>query len=493
MNIIPPTILVCFICLVPMAAEAQNFIMNPTIPVSVGRNPESLTRGDFNRDGSDDLAIVNSGSDDITILLGNGNGTFQAGYSIGVGESPMCVVTGDMNGDHKLDLVVAASGSDTVFLLLGKGNGWFHPPKAYSAGKGPTFLSLMDMDGDGDLDVFVVNSGRFGHYTPFSLSLNWNNGEGNLQRVTHFDDWGEDGMFPTGVYPHDFNHDGFSDVAVTWSQPSWRTPNGLVTIMEGSTTGTFSLAQKISPGFTLSSINGADLDNDQDIDLIVTSMFSDELLVLRQGEQGQFQKAGRYKVGFSPLASAIEDLNRDGLMDIVVTNRASNSVSLLMGAGSMSFTSSSHFAVGLTPTSQILQDVDQDGAPDIMVANSGSNSVSVLLTGSAGVPSVVLSTDSLNFGILGQGASQETKTLSLSNVGLGPLIISKVIVNGDQGSLFEVSNQECIGQTLATGKVCHVSITFQSGTPGAHFAEMKIWDNAPGGPRIVTLSGTVEG
>ena len=487
------TILGCLVLLVPFAVEAQNFMMNPTIPSAVGRNPESLTRGDFNRDGSEDLAIVNSGSDDITILLGNGNGTFQAGYSFGVGESPMCVVTGDMNGDHMLDLAVAASGSDSVFLLFGKGNGFFHSPKAYPSGKGPTFLSLTDMEGDGDLDVVVVNSGRFGHYTPFSLSLFWNNGEGDLQNATRFEDWGQDGMFPTGVYPHDFNDDGFSDVAVTWSQPSWRSPNGLVTIMEGSKSGTFSLAQKITPGFTLSSINGADLDNDQDVDLIVTSMFTDEVLVLSQGENGQFQNAGRYKVGFSPIATAIDDLNRDGLMDIVVTNRASDSVSLLVGAGAMSFKSSSHFGVGLTPTSQILQDVDQDGIPDIMVANSDSNSVSVLLSGSLGVPSTVLSTDSLNFGIIGPGALQETKTLSLSNVGLGPLTVSRVVVNGEDASLFQVSEQACIGQTLTTGKLCQVFITFQAGTPGEHFAEMKIWDNAPGGPRIVILSGTVEG
>ena len=100
--------------------NAQNLVLTPVVPAAVGRHPEALTVGDFNGDSWQDVATVNSGSDDVTMLFGNGNGTFRSGISFGVGRSPMFLTSGDLNQDAKLDLIVAETGSDGILVLLGK-------------------------------------------------------------------------------------------------------------------------------------------------------------------------------------------------------------------------------------------------------------------------------------------------------------------------------------------------------------------------------------
>ena len=140
-------VIVMLVLSVPV--DAQNLVLTPVVPADVGRHPEALTVGDFNGDSWQDIATVNSDSDDVTMLFGNGNGTFRSGISFGVGRSPMFLTSGDLNQDAKLDLIVAETGSDGLLVLLGKGDGFFREPKFYASGKGPTFLKLGDLDLDG--------------------------------------------------------------------------------------------------------------------------------------------------------------------------------------------------------------------------------------------------------------------------------------------------------------------------------------------------------
>ena len=83
----------------------------------VGSGPRSVTVGDWNGDGKPDLAVANEG-DNVSILLGNGNGTFQAKVDYGAGATPVSVTAGDWNGDGKLDLAVANYLSGNVSILL---------------------------------------------------------------------------------------------------------------------------------------------------------------------------------------------------------------------------------------------------------------------------------------------------------------------------------------------------------------------------------------
>ena len=100
----------------------------------MGSCPDALVAGDFNGDGRTDLAVANSGSNDVSVLLGNGDGTFQPQVTYAVGSGPDALVAGDFNGDGRTDLAVANSGSNDVSVLLGNGDGTFQTQVTYAVG-----------------------------------------------------------------------------------------------------------------------------------------------------------------------------------------------------------------------------------------------------------------------------------------------------------------------------------------------------------------------
>lgn len=130
---------------------------------AAGDGPVAVAVGDFNGDGNLDLAVCDNSGNNVTILLGNGNGTFTpaTGSPIPVGNQPYAIVAGDFNNDGNLDLAVANYGDGTVSLLLGNGNGTFTQASGspYAVGNGPYQIAAADFNGDGKLDLAVANLG----------------------------------------------------------------------------------------------------------------------------------------------------------------------------------------------------------------------------------------------------------------------------------------------------------------------------------------------
>jgi hypothetical protein len=128
-------------------------------PIFFGQSLYAIVVADFNGDGKLDIAVSDSGSNVVYILLGNGDGTFGAPTAFTIGNSPDAIVAGDFNNDGILDLAVANMGDNTVTLLLGNGDGSFTPSSGspYTVGKGPYQIVAADFNGDGKLDLAVAN------------------------------------------------------------------------------------------------------------------------------------------------------------------------------------------------------------------------------------------------------------------------------------------------------------------------------------------------
>ncbi len=125
---------------------------------AVGLFPYSVAVGDFNADGRPDLAVANSSSDNVSILLGNTGGTFQAAVNYAVGRGPTSVAVGDFNADGRPDLAVANSSSGNVSILLGNPGGTFPAPDNFAAGVNSSSVAVGDFNADGRPDLAVANS-----------------------------------------------------------------------------------------------------------------------------------------------------------------------------------------------------------------------------------------------------------------------------------------------------------------------------------------------
>jgi len=101
--------------------------------------------------------VANWNGNDVSILLGNGDGTFQPAVNYNVTFGPQSVAVGDFNGDGKLDLAVANYFGEALSILLGNGDGTFQAHVNYKAGSGPVWVAVGDFNGDGRLDFAVAD------------------------------------------------------------------------------------------------------------------------------------------------------------------------------------------------------------------------------------------------------------------------------------------------------------------------------------------------
>ncbi len=261
----------------------------------------SAAVGDFNGDGKPDLAVATA--DYVAVLLGNGDGTFQAAVSYAAGPSFSAVVVGDFNGDGKLDLAVTANANDEVNILLGNGDGTFQPPVSYSVGQAPLSLQAGDFNGDGRLDLAVAN------YYSENVSILLGNGDGSFKTAVNY---------PVGAYPlfgpvGDFNGDGSLDLAVG------NAGNNNVSVLLGNGDGTFQPALNFPVGRSPGAPAVGDFNGDGKLDLAVSNDYSDSIgnisLLLGNGD-GTFQPAVTLNTQTFPASAVIGDFNGDGRLDL---------------------------------------------------------------------------------------------------------------------------------------------------------------------------------
>jgi hypothetical protein len=295
--------------------------------VSVGSMPASITVGDFNGDGKDDLVVVNSGSSNVSVLLGDGSGSFGSAASVSVGSMPASITVRDFNGDGKDDLVVANSDSDNVSLLLGDGSGSFGSAVNFSVGLIPMSVTVGDFNGDGKDDLVVANSDSD------NVSLLLGDGSGSFSSAANF----SVGLTPVSVTVRDFNGDGKDDLVVVNSD------SDNVSLLLGNGSGSFSTAVNYTVGSNPRSIVVGDFNGDGKEDLAVANGDSGNVSVLLGDGSGSFGTFTNFAVGSSPYFLAVGDFNGDTESDLVTVNKASGNLSVLVNSVGQASTQSINF------------------------------------------------------------------------------------------------------------------------------------------------------
>jgi hypothetical protein len=359
----------------------------------------SATVGDVNGDGIADIIVISSfgspnGHGLVSVLLGNGDGTFQPWKTIDSGgDSPTAVQAGDVNNDGKLDIVVAncsstggvdcPSGGDGVLaVLLGNGDGTFHSPTTISTGvPGTSQMVLADVNLDGNLDAIVTTDGE-----PGGL-LFLGNGDGTFQPPSAL---GCGGVWPIVA---DVNHDGKPDVLMACGGAAVYLGNGDGTFQ----TPVFYSGILGSGGSGLYSMAVADVKGDGELDVLAEGWVAEgdepanKLGVLFGNGDGTFtpKPIVRDALGIRAIGHslAVADLNGDGIPDFAIgqcgnseCNSGEGSVQVFTGTIDGSFNHASTLDAGVYDAQSIITaDLNGDGKPDLVVAHYFSRGVTVLL------------------------------------------------------------------------------------------------------------------
>jgi hypothetical protein len=354
------------------------FLAPLTFGSGVDYYPNSVAVGDFNGDGTPDLAVANV-VNNVSVLLGNGDGSFGPATGYHAGDSPQSLTVGDLRGDGILDLVVANSGANqgtqgSVSVLLGNGDGSFEPAVNYVAGSHPFAVAVGDFNGDGIPDLAVANSAIGG------VSVLLGNGDGSFQPAVHY---AASGLAPWSVAVGDFNGDGISDLVVANAY------SNDVSVLLGNGDGSFQPAVNYAVGSQPRSVAVGDFNGDGVLDLAVAnSAFGQadtpSVSVLLGNGDGTFHTTANYAFENGSLSVAAGDFNGDGVLDLAVTNLVypetdSNTVSVLLGNGDGTFQPSLTYAAGHTPDAVAVGDFNGDGSPDLVVTNHYDRAVSILL------------------------------------------------------------------------------------------------------------------
>jgi hypothetical protein len=330
---------------------------------------------DLNGDGKLDLVVVSDQSNQtVSVLLGNGDGTFQPQVRYAVGSFPYGLAVADVNLDGNLDLLVSNYVDDTISVLLGNGDGTLQPQMIFAAGDATTAIVVADFNGDGFPDLATASS-------PVAVLLG--NGDGTFQPPT----------FPTtegasSVAAGDFNRDGKTDLALGIPYGTFTQANVQILLGNGDGSFTTGTAYKLAAA-TPFSIAAADLNHDGTLDLAVTTFFSAVGVLLGHGD-GTFRSVTFYKTlaADSAYAVVIADFNGDGNPDLAAASFGNRGdVSVFYGNGDGTFQPVQDYKTkGFSADAIAAGDLNGDGWPDLVIANFGPNTVSVLLNTGGTVP-----------------------------------------------------------------------------------------------------------
>ena len=249
-------------------------VLTTTTP-GVSPRPYGGQACDFNDDGAVDICIVNEDTSDLRLFLNNpltpGAFTTFIQPTSATGSTPSPNEAADFNGDGLDDIVTANTATNTVSVLLGNGNGTFQPRADYVCGNGPHGVAVADFDGDGDIDIAAANT------SSSNVGVLLNNGNGTFAPVTTFEG---NGNGEWGLTAADMNNDGIADLIVGARF------SGRITVHFGNGNGTFTPGPSLNTGLSYWMLVAADINADGNLDITCAASSSGGAVHLGDGLGG---------------------------------------------------------------------------------------------------------------------------------------------------------------------------------------------------------------
>lgn len=291
--------------------------------------------GDLNHDGNPDLVVLNTDSGFVSVLLGNGDGTFQPAVNYTTPAEPAYVALGDFNGDGNIDIATSDQGENPCYcvsVLLGNGNGTFQEPAITTDTIGrtlPVALVAGYFDADKNLDLALAES----FISSAAVQVLLGNGDGTFRLGASYPLVGD----PESIAIADFRNNGKTDLVVAEFEGSG------VAVLLGNGDGTFEqpVLYKIS---TPLSVATADFNGDGFLDIVASSPANINSgftgILLGRGD-GTFENAQLYPTGIFPWGLAVADFNGDHMPDVTVADLESHAAFVLLNTGVVSFSPAS--------------------------------------------------------------------------------------------------------------------------------------------------------
>jgi len=333
----------------------------------VGKNPTTVITGDLNHDSFTDVVTTNISSDTLSILLGNGDGTFHDQTQLHVCQEPRSLAMSDFNHDGHLDVALACSGGDEIEILLGRGNGKFEEGPHYPVYRAPVSLVSEDVNGDHHADLVVALRND-------KVKVFLGKGTGEFRLGPQY----EYGDTPTSVALADLNEDGKWDLVVT----NGGAMSHGVSVWVGNGDGSFRAPKDYPAGKRSLGVSLADFNNDRHQDLLIINGENDSFTTLLGNGNATFQAGRDSGANAGPNFGLARDFNGDHVEDVAIVNLQSNDLSIIFGKGDGTFrypplnykTKRSPFAVALfRPTTTGTEE------PGLVIADNGNASISIFL------------------------------------------------------------------------------------------------------------------
>ncbi len=350
-----------------------------TTNYTAGNGPVRIAAGDIDGDNDLDLVTCNSLGDTVSVFRNNGNGTFgpKADFSTGTNTNPTWVELEHVDADGRIDIITSNFDTDNVSLLYGNGNGTFGTLTQFTVGNEPESIACAQLDGNQSIDVVVLNTATGAN----SVSVLRNTGNRVLSVTTY-----PVSSSPRDIAIADINQDGHLDLLVGCSNGT------LSRYLNNGAGLFGNRADFDAPPATFATccVRAGDINGDDQIDVVMSQvdvLQNSALFVVFCGNgMGSFAPCGTYSDPDGSEHMALVDIDQDADLDVVLASELSDDIDAWINSGAGVFACHSAYASGNNPVYVVTADMNDDGGVDVVAINKDDDSFAILLNSCSNRP-----------------------------------------------------------------------------------------------------------